>query len=598
MSRRLPWLLGFLVVGLGAAAVPAVPQGGGAKDGAAAAQTATDDYQDLVYLGESRPVVMRLHAQLNGKPFSAVWQDWVKKLFQHFDRDGDGVLSPAEAVRAPKAEFLRQQLQGDASAPDEANVGRLSEYGPDVKDGPLTLAQFTAYYRRAGFGPLRVVLAPEQEAGEALTEVLFRHLDGDKDGKLSREELAAAATVLQKLDYDDDEMISVEELAPSNAPAGPRRAPRPGRGREVRSGEASFLAVAPGASPLELTRALLERYDRDRNRRLTRAEIGLDAASFKQLDADGNGELDADELAKFLRRAPDFEVLVRLRPPAPRRPPAAAALVLGGAFIALPRGAEGDRGLTLLSAGGKAAPPAGLVRQLGGEDLAITLSDGVLDLARGQASSNAFQQSRQLYLAQFRAADRDKRGFVERKQLRGDEAQVLLSLFPFADRDGDGKLTEKELQAYLALLAEGANCFTVVRIADRGRSLFEALDANGDGRLSVRELRTAWARLGPWDRDGDGCLARAEVPRRYQVVLGAGEAAAGAPPPARRAPAPSGPLWFRKMDRNGDGDVSPREFLGTPEEFRRIDTDGDGLIDADEATRADEWFRKRLARMP
>ncbi len=54
-----------------------------------------------------------------------------------------------------------------------------------------------------------------------------------------------------------------------------------------------------------------------------------------------------------------------------------------------------------------------------------------------------------------------------------------------------------------------------------------------------------------------------------------------------------GPLWFRKMDRNGDGDVSATEFLGTREQFRRIDTDGDGLIDATEAERADKGSRKR-----
>src|SRR5262249_62218353 len=35
-----------------------------------------------------------------------------------------------------------------------------------------------------------------------------------------------------------------------------------------------------------------------------------------------------------------------------------------------------------------------------------------------------------------------------------------------------------------------------------------------------------------------------------------------------RAAPTRGPLWFRKMDRNGDGDVSEREFLGTPEEFK------------------------------
>jgi hypothetical protein len=40
------------------------------------------------------------------------------------------------------------------------------------------------------------------------------------------------------------------------------------------------------------------------------------------------------------------------------------------------------------------------------------------------------------------------------------------------------------------------------------------------------------------------------------------------------------------MDRNGDGVVSRREFLGPPEVFRELDTDGDGVISAAEAARA------------
>jgi hypothetical protein len=44
------------------------------------------------------------------------------------------------------------------------------------------------------------------------------------------------------------------------------------------------------------------------------------------------------------------------------------------------------------------------------------------------------------------------------------------------------------------------------------------------------------------------------------------------------------------MDRNNDGDVSPKEWLGTLEDFRKIDTDGDGLISADEA---DAYDRRR-----
>ena len=52
-------------------------------------------------------------------------------------------------------------------------------------------------------------------------------------------------------------------------------------------------------------------------------------------------------------------------------------------------------------------------------------------------------------------------------------------------------------------------------------------------------------------------------------------------------PLTRGPLWFQKMDRNRDGDVSRKEFLGTDEQFKQIDTDGDGLISLEEAQRYD-----------
>jgi Ca2+-binding EF-hand superfamily protein len=54
----------------------------------------------------------------------------------------------------------------------------------------------------------------------------------------------------------------------------------------------------------------------------------------------------------------------------------------------------------------------------------------------------------------------------------------------------------------------------------------------------------------------------------------------------------AGPLWFRKMDRNGDGDVSRAEFLGTRAEFDALDADHDGLISRAEAEAFDRASRK------
>jgi Ca2+-binding EF-hand superfamily protein len=142
-------------------------------------------------------------------------------------------------------------------------------------------------------------------------------------------------------------------------------------------------------------------------------------------------------------------------------------------------------------------------------------------------------------------------------------------------------------------------------ISDAGSGLFDLLDINRDGRLSLREMRAAAGLLARFDRDGDGKLSREEIPRSYRLALGPGQASlnrgtgsAVVVSPAGQLAYPTssargGPLWFRKMDRNGDGDVSLREFLGSREDFRRLDTDGDGLISVDEAERAEALRAKR-----
>ena len=57
--------------------------------------------------------------------------------------------------------------------------------------------------------------------------------------------------------------------------------------------------------------------------------------------------------------------------------------------------------------------------------------------------------------------------------------------------------------------------------------------------------------------------------------------------PARR----QGPVWFRKMDRNTDGDVSRGEFLGDESDFAMLDANGDGLIALEEADAYEQKVR-------
>ncbi|OWK47100.1 hypothetical protein [Fimbriiglobus ruber] len=148
---------------------------------------------------------------------------------------------------------------------------------------------------------------------------------------------------------------------------------------------------------------------------------------------------------------------------------------------------------------------------------------------------------------------------------------------------------EKEHERFKVVAAE----VVTLTVRPQARGWFELLDADGDGQLSARELRVAWMLLADQSE-----LKAAFIPTPdfatpvVSLTLAPGVATR---PPARltKAPLPArGPDWFRALDRNGDGDVSRREFVGTAERFRFYDANGDGLISADEADAGDRKLKQ------
>jgi Ca2+-binding EF-hand superfamily protein len=569
--------IGALCLALCAAALP-----GAAPPAAPRAPAQADDTQDVLYVGQPYPVLIRLHLRVDGRSALGHWEACLEKLFRYLDHNNSGALDRVEAARAPTPQQMNQFFQGAGyffrnlrARPGMAQVS-FAELDQD-RDGQVSLDEFRDYYLRNGAGAVQLqnAFANLSPGGrDPLTDVVFSMLDTNRDGKLSRAELDAAEKVLMRHDVDDNELVSRQELGLAGALDERRRLAEIqlalARGLRLQGGPSSLMLVARdngrrAAGKLDIARDVLARYDRDRDGKLSREEIGFPQDLFDRLDRNRDGKLDVLELVRWVKAKPAGEFTVQLQSATVRR--------------------------------GRQVLPRQPVRR--SVDMSVTL-EGVRINVVPRPVAPVFFNTAGLE-SQFNQLDAAKRGFITRKQVEPRQYANLRGLFDLADRNGDGRLTRQEVKDYLALVAGLRGAQVNLSIVATGQGLFEMLDANGDGQLSIRELRNAWKRLAPLDRDGDGCISRSEFPFQFQLTVGQSAAAYAALPPTLsvrsgrpgpRQPA-RGPLWFRKMDRNGDGDVSLREWLGTREQFDEIDTDRDGLISVEEAEAYDVRVRRK-----
>lgn len=573
-----------------------------------------DDVQDLLYLGDERPVVVRLHIRVEQASFREMWGKYVQQLFKDLDRDGDGSLSTDEISRIPNSAALNPIATNPAAPPQLTATGTVPApgqsipAGTDAAAGKFTVQAFDAHLRRTSGGPFvsrlaasgsaaarSMPAAPSTGGGDAASDNLFRRLDRDApDGKLSVGELQNASRVLHQLDLDDDETISRGELQPVLSAFFVQRTQV--TDQMLPAFAAPFVALNTEQPTAAIVRRVIEHYRRttsaaklgaalgglgalvrgrqagnvDANseallqgQKLSQKQIGLPDRAFQRIDTDGDGELDLNEMTNWLRNpVPMFEV----------------ALQIGAQN-------RGDPAVRIIHDGSE-----GTIDVRTSADGWIVVAIGAVQFEIGAGNRASFSV-KDFYKMQFQAADADKNNYLEKTETQ--RSGFFASMFDAADLDKDGKLYERELGEFLDHREAAVRNRVELTISDQGRNLFEILDVNRDRRLGPLELAGAASRILPWDADKDGCVSMHEVPRHYRLAFGRGQPGIpGLRPivgsPDDRAPAmdpapTSGPTWFLKMDRNRDGGVSQREFLGTREQFTKLDSNGDGMIDSAES---------------
>jgi Ca2+-binding EF-hand superfamily protein len=536
------------------------------------------DAVDVAFFSGKRPLLLRLHVTVNGKTVLEYRNAYVKKWFDYLDRDGDGFLSEKEAALVPTTQMLQQLRQNGFGL--GIGPGGLPKMGPvnfalldTNEDGKVSFAELVAHFERAGYYPIQLAGGQvTQTLSNRASEVLFDHLELTKAALGTKEKsFALADALMRKFDADDDETISMQELVRQFGAAGVPQPPRP-------KGAIPFHLISSRDDEETVALKLIAAYAKPGAVKLQPGDCDFGPGVFEKLDTNKDGSLDLFELQKWQQRTPDLEFVVRIG-----------------------KTGRDELQTDLLQPGGKKPAMAGAVTRTADGVTSLTAGDAQLSLARSNDDDGRFAVLfRGGVLQLFRAKLNPDRGFVELKDFDGPQFQIMRQLFPLLDRNGDGKLTEEEVQEYVRVEQGAGTCAVTISVLDHGRGLFQLLDVNRDGRLTLRELRSAWERLAPLDKNGAGVISQDAILRQFQITVAlassGGRFAIAVPAGQRGAPPPlstRGPVWFRKMDRNGTGDVSFRNFLGTREQFDRIDTDGDGLISVEEAERHDALMRKQ-----
>jgi len=200
-------------------------------------------------------------------------------LFDRLDRNKDGRITPGEVPEQSRRlyEFLLNRL-----GKKEGETITREEY----------LERFQGSDRRRPTGPSAGSRGP----------LFLRVLDTNRDGRLSKDELARAAERFDELDTNNDGQLDLAELfgGPRRDAPGDRKRPnarkRSDDPKRPDARKRSDDPKRPAADGGGRRSGLFDRFDRDKNGKLTAEELPERLRDrLLQFDQDGDGAVDAGE---------------------------------------------------------------------------------------------------------------------------------------------------------------------------------------------------------------------------------------------------------------------------------------------------------------
>jgi Ca2+-binding EF-hand superfamily protein len=381
----------------------------------------------IALLTPGGPLLADVRLAIDGRSHNEVFETNLERFLEAGETDGDGQTTWKEL--AANRKFVEAELPGAPPA-DSRQMKSLIDRYDENGNGRIERGEAATWLGRdAGVSASAISVRSSRSYRPIphVTSHIWQLLDSDGNGRLSTEEIARAPDALWSFDSDDDRTISHAELLSLREQleaAGPRRM--------LIGYQAEHYAAIHLAEPFQANRLDYLLNDLYATRQVLEASSFASLPDlFPRLDANGDGAMAPDELARLQTIDPHLELSIAYD-------------------TAAGRGMEAVK-LEFQ----ELAPEIHLVAQPSADRVVLSLGNTRLvvsaqDLGSAQGANQTLTQA------------------AQRAQVRAMIHDQCDALFEALDKNADGRLGEREI----------ATC------TDR----FSEWDANQDAWLNNNEL--------------------------------------------------------------------------------------------------------------